>query len=128
MSKPKKVKENHQEVIGQIPAGGQATRMSPSPCSKELYPIGFWKVKEGSSLRPKVVCHYLLEKMRLAGITKIYIILRNGKWDIPAYLGDGTMFEMHFAYLMMRLRFGVPYTVDQAYPFVQNNIVVFGFP
>ncbi len=29
------------EVIGLIPAGGQAKRLSPLPCSKELYPIGF---------------------------------------------------------------------------------------
>ncbi len=29
------------DVIGLIPAGGQAKRLSPLPCSKELYPIGF---------------------------------------------------------------------------------------
>ncbi len=28
------------EVIGLIPAGGQSKRLSPLPCSKELYPIG----------------------------------------------------------------------------------------
>jgi glucose-1-phosphate thymidylyltransferase len=75
-----------------------------------------------------VVCHYLLEKMRLAGVTKVYIVLRKGKWDIPAYLGDGTMLSMHLAYLMMRLPFGAPYTLDQAYPFVQDALVAFGFP
>jgi glucose-1-phosphate thymidylyltransferase len=124
----KKVKEDHQEVIGLVPAGGQATRLSPLPCSKELYPIGFWRTNEGGSVRPKVVCHYLLEKMRLAGITKTYMVLRDGKWDIPAYLSDGKMVGMYLAYLMMHLPFGVPYTIDQAYPFVQNNIVAFGFP
>jgi len=66
--------------------------------------------------------------MRLAGITKAYIVLREGKWDIPAYFGDGTMLDMHLAYLMMRLPFGVPYTIDQAYPFVQDALVAFGFP
>lgn len=60
-----------QEVIGLLPAAGQATRIAPLPGSKELYPIGFRSV-EGGSLRPKVVCHYLLEKMRLAGIRKAY--------------------------------------------------------
>ncbi len=124
----KKAKKNHQEVIGLIPASGQATRISPLPCSKELYPIGFWRLNEGNGVRPKVVCHYLLEKMRLAGITKTYIVLRDGKWDIPAYLSDGKMLDMHLAYLMMRLPFGVPYTIDQAYPFVKDNIVAFGFP
>jgi len=117
-----------QEIIGLVPAGGQANRIAPLPCSKELYPIGFRPVAEDGSLRPKAVCHYLLEKMRLAGATKAYIILRQGKWDIPAYLGDGAMLDMHLAYLMMNLPFGAPYTLDQAYPFIQDALIVFGFP
>ncbi len=116
------------DVIGLIPAGGLATRIGPLPCSKELYPIGFRQVDKDELLRPKAVCHYLLEKMRLAGITKSYIVLRNGKWDIPAYLGDGEMLDMHLAYLIMRLPFGAPYTIDQAYPFVKDSLVAFGFP
>ncbi len=122
------VKKYDREVIGLLPAGGRATRISPLPCSKELYPLGFHRIDEGGALRPKVVCHYLLEKMRLAGIMKAYIVLRQGKWDIPAYLGDGQMFDMQLAYLMMHLPFGAPYTIDQAYPFVQDHIVAFGFP
>lgn len=128
MTNSKRGKELHREVIGLLPAGGQATRIAPLPCSKEVYPVGYRSVDEGHSLRPKVVCHYLLEKMRLADITKAYIVLREGKWDIPAYLGDGTMLNMHLAYLMMRLPFGAPYTLDQAYPFVQDALVAFGFP
>lgn len=117
-----------QEVIGLLPAAGQATRIAPLPGSKELYPIGFRSVDGGRSLRPKVVCHYLLEKMRLAGITKAYIVLRSGKWDIPGYLGDGAMLNMNLGYLIMGLPFGVPYTLDQAYPFVQEARVALGFP
>ncbi len=128
MTNRRNEKELSQEIIGLLPAGGQATRIAPLPCSKELYPIGFRPVDKGRSLRPKVVCHYLLEKMRLAGAAKTYIILRQGKWDIPAYLGDGAMLDMPLAYLMMNLPFGVPYTLDQAYPFVQDAMVVFGFP
>ena len=116
----------HREVIGLVPAGGRATRIEPLPCSKELYPIGFRPVNGG--LRPKVICHYLLEKMRVAGISKVYIVLREGKWDIPAYLGDGSPLDIHIAYLMMGLPFGVPYTLDQAYPFVRDAVVTFGFP
>ncbi|MBI1877691.1 MAG: dTDP-glucose pyrophosphorylase [Chloroflexi bacterium] len=115
------------EVIGLLPAGGQATRIAPLPGSKEVYPIGFRVIEDGS-LRPKVVCHYLLEKMRLAGVHKAYIILREGKWDIPAYLGNGSMLDMHLTYLMLGLPFGAPYTLDQAYPFVQDALVAIGFP
>ncbi len=119
---------NDKEVIGLIPAGGQATRIAPLPCSKELYPIGFKQVDEYGGLRPKVVCHYLLEKMQLAGATKAYVILGNGKWDIPAYLGDGTLCSMHLAYLVINQSPGVPYTLDKAYPFVHEKKVALGFP
>jgi glucose-1-phosphate thymidylyltransferase len=115
-------------VVGLVPAAGQATRIAPLPCSKELYPLGFRPVDEGRSLRPKVACHYLFEKMRLAGVAKAYIVLGEGKWDIPAYLGDGTILNMHLAYLIIRSSSGVPYTLDQAYPFVQDALVAFGFP
>ncbi len=116
------------EVIGVVPAAGQARRIAPLPCSKELYPIGFRPVEEGRSVRPKVISHYLLENMRLAGISKAYIVLRNGKWDIPAYFADGKLVGIHLAYLMMHLPFGPPYTVDQAYPFLTDALVLFGFP
>ena len=116
------------QVIGLLPAAGKATRISPLPLSKELYPIGFRSWGEESHARPKVVSHYLLEKMRLAGIEKVYFILRPGKWDIPGYFGDGTMLSIHLGYLIMGLPFGVPFTLNQAYPFVQNAVVALGFP
>jgi glucose-1-phosphate thymidylyltransferase len=121
-------RRSYREVIGLLPAGGQAKRIAPLPFSKELYPIGFRRLDEDDNLRTKVVSHYLLEKMRLANIRKVYIILRCGKWDIPAYFGDGKMLDMHLAYLMTNLPFGVPYTLDQAYPFLQDVIVALGFP
>jgi glucose-1-phosphate thymidylyltransferase len=116
------------EVVGLIPAGGKATRVAPLPCSKELYPIGFSLSDKDGSLRPKVACHYLLEKMQFAGISKAFIVLRNGKWDIPAYFEDGNILKMHLSYLMMRLPFGTPYTLNQAYPFVKDAVVALGFP
>jgi glucose-1-phosphate thymidylyltransferase len=115
-------------LVGLLPAGGVAKRVDPLPCSKEIYPVGFHATHRELLLRPKVVGHYLLEKMQKANVTKAYIILRKGKWDIPAYFGCGSFLGIHLAYLMMDLPFGVPYTLDQAYPFVQNATVVFGFP
>jgi len=116
------------EIIGLLPAAGLATRISPLPCSKELYPVSFRNVDKGHGLRPKVVGHYLLEKMQLADIEKVFIIIREGKWDIPTYFGDGREFGLHLAYLMMNEPFGVPFTLNQAYPFVRNAAVAFGFP
>lgn len=116
------------DIVGVVPAAGQGSRIAPLPCSKELYPIGFRTVESGEGVRPKTVSHYLLEKMRMAGIRNAYFILRDGKWDIPTYFGDGAMVDMNLGYLMMRLPFGTPYTLDQAYPFVRHSIVAFGFP
>lgn len=113
-------------VVGLLPMGGHATRLAPLPCSKELFPIGF--SGSGEQLRPKAICQYLLESMRQAGVAQAYIVLRPGKWDIPAYLGDGTLVDMHLAYLMMGVPFGAPFTLDQAYPFVQDVLVAMGFP
>src|SRR5688572_17155863 len=114
------------EVIGLIPAAGRAVRLAPLPCSKELYPIGFQAAQEGS--RPKVVGHFLLEKMRAAGITKAYMVLRQGKWDIPAYFNDGRMVGMDIAYRVVPDSPSVPHTLDGAYSFTKNTLVAFGFP
>lgn len=126
--KSRSLKNIQTEIVGLIPAGGKGNRIAPLPCSKEIYPVGFRDAHKRLGLRPKVVSHYLLEKMRLASITKAYIILRKGKWDIPAYFGDGKMLDMHLAYLMMDLPFGVPYTLDQAFPFVWDKLLALGFP
>jgi glucose-1-phosphate thymidylyltransferase len=116
------------EIIGVVPMAGRATRLAQLPCSKEIHPVESWRGAHNADERPHVVCEYLLEKMHKAGITRVYVILREGKWDIPAYLGDGSMAGLHLAYLMMGLPYGTPYSVDQVYPFLQNAVVAFGFP
>ena len=118
----------HQEIIGLIPAGGEAFRLQPLPCSKEIFPVGFYEEDQELRLRPKAVCSYLLDRMSIAGVNKAFIVLRKGKWDIPTYLGDGKMYGFPLAYLFMDLPFGVPFTLDQAFPFVKDALVVFGFP
>ena len=115
-------------LVGLFPAGGHASRIAPLPCSKELYPIGFRATNESGETRAKVVSHYLLESWRLAGVRQAYVILRPEKWDIPQYFGDGTLVNMNLAYLMTGLPYGTPYTLDQAYPFIEDAMIVFGFP
>ena len=117
-----------ENVIGLLPASGSATRLYPLPCSKEIFPVGFCLAEERKSGSPKVISQYLLEKMRCADVKKVYFIVRRGKWDIPAYFGDGKMLDMHIGYLIMDLPFGVPFTLDQAYPFLKDAKIAFGFP
>jgi len=116
-----------QQVIGVVPMAGRAARLAGLPCSKEIYPIGP-RAADDAGQHPRVVCEHLLGKMHTAGVSSIYVILRQGKWDIPAYLGDGSKAGLQLAYLMMGLPYGTPYSVDQAFPFVRQATVALGFP
>jgi dTDP-glucose pyrophosphorylase len=115
-------------IVGLIPAAGLATRLQPLPLSKELFPVGFEYCTLKTSKHPKAVMTYLLEQMQQGGAEQAYIILREGKWDIPAYYGDGSKLNMSFAYLIMQKPYGTPFTLDQAFSFVRNKTVLFGFP
>jgi glucose-1-phosphate thymidylyltransferase len=114
------------DKIGLIPAAGNATRLGSLPFSKELLPIGFYKGVKESKL--KVVSTSLLEKLRQAGVRKVYTIIREGKWDILKYYRDGSKIGVQLAYLIAAYPFGVPYTLDQAYPFVKTSKIFVGFP
>lgn len=117
-----------QEVVGLVPAAGLATRLQPFPCSKEVYPVGFAVDEKTGTPRPKVAAQYLLEKFKAAGITKAYLVIRDGKWDIPNYFRDGRMLDLSLAYLVISGSLGPPDTIDRAYPFIEQNRVAFGFP
>lgn len=79
-------------------------------------------------MHPKVAAHYLLDNMHRAGAQKTYFVLSKGKWDIPAYFGNGSMLNMALGYLMTDLPYGVPFTLDSAFPFLKDKLVLFGFP
>lgn len=110
------------DVIGLIPAAGYAKRISSLACSKEVYPISI------SETKSRVVSSYLLESFRLAGIENTFIILRNGKWDIPEKHKNGETLGLNIAYLITDPTEGVPHTIDKAFSFTKNNKILFGFP
>lgn len=112
--------------MGLIPAAGIGSRLGHLPFSKELFPIGM--KRKGTSSEMKVACHYTMEMMKEASIEKVFIILRNGKWDIPSYFGNGEKVGLNLGYLIMGIPNGVPFTLDVAYPFVRDKIVALGFP
>jgi glucose-1-phosphate thymidylyltransferase len=102
--------------------------LAPIPCSKELLPVGLGTLPGIEGVRVRVVSSYLLEQLREAGVRKCYVVIREGKWDIPAYWNDGNRVEMDLAYLVIENSSGPPDTVDRAYVFVKDKIVAFGFP
>lgn len=128
MTRSEAARPRDDALIGLVPAAGSATRLPSTPCSKEIYPIGFRARADGSDLRSKAVCEYLLEALYLGGVGRVLVVIRSGKWDIPAYLGDGNELGLDLAYLVVDESSGVPFTVDQAYPFLGEELVLFGFP
>jgi len=114
------------QIVGIIPAAGHATRLGHLPLSKEVYPIGFEKIN-GIDV-PKVVSSYLLEDMSKARVTEFHFILRHGKWDIPAYYKSGARYNYNICYHIAEYSYGVPFSVNQAYPFIKDKIVTLGFP
>lgn len=111
-----------------MPMAGRATRLPGLPCSKEILPLGSTAAHGATESGPRVVCEHLLGSMQHAGIREVYLVIRDGKWDIPAYLGDGSQLGLDLAYLMMGLPWGAPYSIDQAYAFVRDRRVALGFP
>lgn len=110
------------EIVGLIPGAGQANRLGNIPCSKEVFPV------MNSAGELTVLSSNLIRYFHIADITKLYFIIRKGKWDIPSYFGDGSEWGVEIAYLMMNLPFGTPFTLNQAYPFVKDKIIALGFP
>jgi len=116
------------EVVAVLPAAGRSLRLAPLPCSKEVLPVGMRAMVGLRGARLRVVSHYLLECLQKAKIRNGYIVIRQGKWDIPAYWEGGEMAGMNLAYVVIEGSSGPPDTIDRAYPFVKDNIVAFGFP
>lgn len=111
-------------VVGVVPMAGRGTRLGTLPFSKELYPVG-WD-PAGNAI---VVSRNVLAQVRRAGARTTFLVLRQGKWDIPAYYRDGPeRAGLHLAYLLARLPFGVPFSLDSARPFTDGCIVAMGFP
>ena len=113
----------NEDLVGVIPAGGKAVRLGKIPCSKEIYPLKIWETEE-----PKVTSEYLVKYLQQAGCSYIFFIIKEGKWDIPAYFGDGERFSINIGYLLSNLPYGTPFTLDQSYPYIKDKYVALGFP
>ncbi len=68
---------------GIIPAAGVGSRIQPLAFSKELLPL-----QDGLTERPRAVSDYLVERLRVAGATKICFVISPRKSDILEYYGS----------------------------------------
>ena len=113
-------------IIGLIPAAGRASRLSNLPCSKEIFPI-FESDAEGRP-SPSPVCAGLLRGMASAGIERVLIVLRDGKWDVASRLCEGSEWGVDLGYLSVASSTCVPETLGRALPWCKGADVALGFP
>ena len=112
-------------VVALIPAAGEASRLGPLPCSKEILPLG---TGNADAPVPSVMCDHVLDAFAAAGVRRVFVVVREGKWDIPAHYSQWPRDEVAIAYLVTSKTPGCPYTLDKAFPFLGDARVVLGFP
>ena len=74
---------------GSIPAGGLGTRLQPLGFSKELAPVA-----------RRAVIEYLIERLILAGIDKIFINTAEDKLDLIRYLAHKSPYKNNLIFLV----------------------------
>lgn len=111
---------------GVIPAAGSGTRIQPLAFSKELLPVGSFRTE--NSERPRAISEYLIERMIIAGVKKICLVISPGKWDIIRYYGQGQG-QIHFCYTVQQKPCGLCDALFCSLPLINNDdYVIIGLP
>lgn len=111
---------------GIIPAAGIGSRIQPLAFSKELLPLGS-RVEAGVE-RPRAVSEHLIERMLLAGVTRLCFVIAPGKADILNYYG-AAIGPARIAYVVQPEPAGLCDALFRAAPFIApHEEVVIGLP
>jgi glucose-1-phosphate thymidylyltransferase len=111
---------------GIVPAAGIGSRIQPLAFSKELLPVG--SRFDGSAERPRAVSEYLVDRMLLAGATRICFVISPGKSDIVSYYG-GEIGDASICYAVQQQPAGLCDAIFRALPFIAaEEQVLIGLP
>jgi glucose-1-phosphate thymidylyltransferase len=111
---------------GIIPAAGVGSRIQPLAFSKELLPVG--SRLDGGTERPRAVSEYLIDRMLIAGATKICFVISPGKSDILEYYG-ASVGKASLCYVVQPSADGLCDAVFRALPLIPaDEPVVVGLP
>ncbi len=102
---------------GSIPAGGLGTRLQPIGFSKELAPVG-----------RRAVIEYLIERMVLAGIDKIFINTAEDKSDLIRYLATKSIYKDNLIFLVRERRGLLDGVVLPEQFLREDDVLYFGLP
>lgn len=111
---------------GIIPAAGLGSRIQPLAFSKELLPVG--SERHRGIERPRAVSDYLVERMALAGVSRICFVISPGKSDILEYYGDRA-YSASICYTVQPSPQGLCDAIFRAAPFINpEERVIVGLP
>ena len=111
---------------GIVPAAGIGSRIQPLAFSKELLPVG--SRFDGEAERPRAVSEYLVERMLIAGATRICFVISPGKSDIVSYFG-GAIGGASLCYAVQQQPNGLCDALFHALPFIPpEEHVLVGLP
>ncbi len=119
--------QGRREVVAVMPAAGFATRLGSLPWSKEVFPIPTSRRDVGES-PIGLACDSLLNAFRAGRAERVFVVIRDGKWDIPGALLDGRGWGLELAYVVVPDSEGLADTVSRACPFIREATVLFGLP
>lgn len=115
------------DVVAVIPAAGFGRRLGALPWSKEVFPIPTLHGDGGES-PVGLACDSLLRAFRAANAERVFVVIRDGKWDIPGVLLDGRGWGLDLAYVVVPDSEGLADTVSRTFPFIRGATVLFGLP
>lgn len=111
---------------GIIPAAGVGSRIQPLAFSKELLPVG--SRSDGAIERPRAVSEYLVDRMIVAGATKLLMVISPGKSDIVEYYG-ASIGGAEICYVVQPSPSGLCDAIFRALPLIQpDDEVLVGLP
>jgi len=113
-------------MLGIIPAAGAARRLQPLPFSKELLPVAT-RTSEGGE-RPRAVSEMLIERLLIAGATRLCFVVAPRKLDIISYYG-AAIDDVPICYAIQPEPTGLCDAVFRGLPFASpDELVTVGLP
>jgi len=111
---------------GVIPAAGEGKRIQPLAFSKELLPVGVCEIDH--TRRPRAVSDFIVERMVLAGASKLCFVISPRKDDILRYYSSG-FDNVSIFYTVQPQALGLCDAVFRSAPVIQSeDEVLIGLP
>lgn len=111
---------------GIVPAAGKGSRIKPLAFSKELLPVG--ASGDGDVHHPRAVSDFLMERLALAGVRRVCMVISSDKSDILEYYGHSA-WDASICYMVQPKPAGLCDAIFRALPLIhEDEPVLVGLP